>query len=317
MTTKVAAASTLKAAGLHFNKKSNKADIDKTADSAQSDFVASAKKYIEYLLGAVLRHTGLSSDIIKGLAAFDPYIMLKRPTEVALRHFSILYSTFQLRSWVLGPNEASCRDEYVALLDYLRVNHSSDPSLVNESADLIEFLMGLDFFHAHSQICYLFKLSCLCLTTVSPQYPAVVMGKIDTKGLQSRMSDVVLPCQSYLTEVPDLLAFCCSDINLDKFSLLSASFGQSGFCSDYDPWAYVDTFGRSSIYKSLMSSHRSVLSGEGGAAQTVALSDVPSVRDAPAVRLPSDTKRRRMERSRSRSRSSSVVVESTPGGSKD
>ena len=196
MTNKVAAASNLKAAGLHFNKKSSKAVIDKTADSAKSDFITSAKKYIEHLLRAVLQHTGLSSDIVKGLAAFDPYIMMKRPTEVALRHFGILYSTFQLRSWVTGPTEAACRDEYLALLDYVRTYHYSNPSLTNEKVDLIEFLMGLDFLQTHGHVCYLFKLSCLCLTSVSPRYPSVVVGKVDTQGLQSRIADVVLPCQS-------------------------------------------------------------------------------------------------------------------------
>ena len=219
-----------------------KAVIDKTADSAKSDFITSAKKYVEYLLGAVLQPAGLSPDIVKGLAAFELYIMVKRPTELALRHFGILYSTFQLRSWVTGPNEATCRDEYLALLDYLRTNLSSDPSLIGESVDLIEFLMGLDILQTHEHVCYLFKLSCLCLTSVSPQYPAVVMRKVDTQGLQSRI-DVVLPCQSSLSEVPDSLALCCTDANLDQFSLLSASFGQSGLCFDYDPWAYVDNFG--------------------------------------------------------------------------
>ena len=316
MTNKVASASNLKAAGLHFNKKSSKAAIDKTADAAKTDFVTSAKKYIEFLLGAVLQHTGLSSDLIKGLAAFDPYIMMKRPTDVALRHFSVLYTTFQLRSWVTGLNEAACRDEYLALLDYLRTYHSSDPSFTDEPIDLIEFLMGLDFLQTHEHIRYLFKLCCLCLTSVSPRYPAVTMGKVGTQGLQTRVSDVVLPCQSYLSEVSESLALCCTDVNLEKFSLLSSSFGQSGLCSDYDPWTYVDNFGRSSIYKSFMSSHRSVASAEVGAAD-VTVASVPSVRDAPAVKLASGTKRKRMERSQSRSRSSSVVMEASTSTSKD
>ena len=141
MTNEVAAASNLKAAGLNFNKKSSKAAIDKTAEAAKTDFVTSAKRFIEYLLRVVLQHTGLSSDIVKGLAAFDPHIMLKRPTEVALRHFGNLYSTFQLRSFVSATNEASCRDEYLAILDYLRTNHSSDFSLTSGPLDLVEFLI--------------------------------------------------------------------------------------------------------------------------------------------------------------------------------
>ena len=317
MTNKVTAASNLKAAGLHFNKKSSKAVIDKTSDSAKSHFITSAKKYIEHLLRGVLQHTGLSSDIIKGLAAFDPYIMMKRPTEVALRHFGILYSTFQLRSWVTGPNEAACRDKYLALLDYLRTYHYSYPSLTDDSGDLIEFLMALDFLQTHEHLYYLFKLSCLCLTSVSPRYPAVVMGKVDSQGLQSRIADVVLPCQSYLSDVSVSLALCCTDVSLEKLSLLSSSIGQSGLSSDYDPWTYVDNFGRSSIYKSFMSSHRSVLSGAGTSCKDVTAADVPSVRDAPAIMLLSDTKRRRMERSQSRSRSSSVEMEATTSSSKD
>ena len=71
---KVTAASNLKAAGLHFNKKSSKVAIDETAETAKTDFVTSAKKFIEFFLLGVLQDTGISSDIIKGLAAFDPYI---------------------------------------------------------------------------------------------------------------------------------------------------------------------------------------------------------------------------------------------------
>ena len=142
--------------------------------------------------------------------------------------------------------------------------------------------MGLEFFQTHEHVCYLFKLCCLCLTSVSPQYPAVTMGKTDSSGFQFRMADVVLPCQSYLSEVPDSLAFCCSDAILDKFSLLSASFGLSGFAPDYDPWTYVDNFGRSAIYKSLISSHRSALSASDSCPKSPAFADTSSVQNEPA-----------------------------------
>ena len=77
----VTAASNLKAAGIHLNEKSSKAVINKTAEPAKTDFITDAMKHIVYLLGEVLRHTGLSSDVIKRLAIFDPYIMFKMPTD--------------------------------------------------------------------------------------------------------------------------------------------------------------------------------------------------------------------------------------------
>ena len=312
---KVTTASNLKAAGL-FNKKSSKAAINKTSETAKSDFVSSVKDFIKFLLSGVLQHTELGSDLVKGLAAFDPYILFKRPVEVALRHFDRLYSTFQLRSWVSASNESVCRDEYVALLDYLRTNHSSEFSSASDPPDLINFFMDLEFLQTHDHLCYLFKLSCLCVTSISPEYSPVSLGRIDTKGFQSRLADVILPCQSYLSSVPDSLIACCTDSRFEKFFQMSSSFGQSAFTADYDPWAYVDVFGRSAIYKTLVSSYRSVLSGSEFHFRSPGFADTSSVRDAPAVKLPSDSKRRRMERNYSRSRASSVAGESPADGSK-
>ena len=314
---KVTTASNLKAAGLHFNKKSSKAAINKTAESAKSDFVGSARDFIKFLLSGVLQHTELGSDLIKGLAAFDPHILFRRPVEVALRHFDRLHSTFQLRSWVSASNESVCRDEYVALLDYLRANHFSEFSSASDPPDLIDFFMDLEFLQTREHLCYLFKLSCLCITSVSTEYPSVSLGRIDTKGLQSRLVDVILPCQSYLSTVPDSLVACCTKSRLEKFSELSSSFGQSAFAPDYDPWTYVDGFGRAAIYKTLVSSYRSVLSGTEFHFRSPGLADTSSVRDAPAVKLPSDSKRRRIKRSCSRSRASSVAEESPADVSKN
>ena len=176
--------------------------------------------------------------------------------------------------------------------------------------------MDLEFLQTHEHLCFLFKLSCLCVTSISPEYPPVSLGKLDTKGFQSRLADVILPCQSYLSSVPDSLIACCTESRLEKFFQLSSSFGQSAFTADYDPWTYVDNFGRSAIYKTLVSSYHSVLSGSELHFRSPSFADTPSVRDAPAVKLPSDSKRRRMERSRSRSRASSIAEESPADGSK-
>ena len=248
MVNNVAAASKLNSEGLHFNKLSDKSAIDKTADTARVDFYDDAMKFIQYVLGEVLQVAALSADNIKGLAAFDPNIMFKRPVEVALRHFEVLSSTFQLRSWVTSSNEATCRDEYIKLLDTLRTNYPSDFDITSLSPDVIEFLIVLEFFHPHDHLLYLFRLCCLCMTTVFPQNPAVVMGRIDTTSLRGRLADLILPCQRYLSGVPNLLSFCCEESSLEKISLLSASFGQSAFSPSYDTLVFVNSFRRSSIY---------------------------------------------------------------------
>ena len=175
--------------------------------------------------------------------------------DVALRHFDILYSTFSLRSWVPSANESLCRDQYMQLLDHLRTTYGPSFDLTSVSADLFEFLSELEFLR--DRLFYLFKLCCLCATSVSPTYLDVT---VSTAGRHSRLTDVILPSQSYVANVRDAVAFCSDDGNLAKFIDFASSFGRSAFAPDYDPWTYVDNFGRSKTYKSLLASYRVALS---------------------------------------------------------
>ena len=314
---KVSSASKAKAEGMHFGKKSERPAILVTTETVKSDFVKDSQQYIQYLINEVLRQTGLTTNIVKGMAAFDPLILFKRPMEIALRHFDILYSTFSLRSWVSSANESLCRDQYMQLLDHLRTTYDPDFDISSVSADLIEFLSELEFLRNRSCLSYLFKLCCLCATTVSPTYPDVTFGTISTAGRHNRLTDVILPSQSYLANVRDAVAFCSDNGNLTKFIDFSSSFGRSAFASDYDPWTYVDNFGRSKIYKSLLASYRTALSTPQKTLVRSAPEDQSSVADTSAVKAPSSTKRRKMERRASRASSSSTAGASEPGSSKD
>ena len=307
MTNKVGIAARQKAEGVHSGKRVDRSVIQKTASTIKSEFTQDVLKYIQYLIGAVLKQTGLSSYIIKGLAAFDPNLLLKRPTEVCLRHFDILYSTFRRRSWVLAANEPTSRDQYIALLDYLRANYSADFEVTDAAQDLIEFMMNLEFLQSQEHLSYLFKLCCLCITTVSTTYPAVKMGGISTSGHQGRFTDVILPGQSYLSNVPGSVHLCVDETNLIRFTQLSASFGQSAFSPTYDPWESVDQFGRSKIYKSLLSTYRTIQSESTGSSGQKISDEERSVVDEAALKVPSCSKRQKLARKSSRSRSSSVA----------
>ena len=158
---------------------------------------------------------------------------------------------------------------------------------MESSTDLIDFLMGLEFFQTHEHLFYLFKLCCLCLTSVSPQYPPVLFGSVDTTGYQGRFADLVVPCQSYLYCVPNSISHCCSDVNLEKFSVLSSSFERSAFSADYDPWTLVDEFGRSKIYKSLLTSYRAVTAVPSTRSVRIEKDTASSIPDDSAIKVPS------------------------------
>ena len=196
MTNKVSKACSQKSEGIHSGKKADKSIIQKTVLTLKNDFVRDELAYLQFLIGEVLRRASLSSNIVKGLAAFDPFVMLRRPTEVALRPFDTLYCTFLLRSCVTAANESTCRDEHVGLLDHLRANYASNLDVTQHSKNLIDFLKTLEYMQAHSYQLLLFKLCCLGVTSNSADFPAVTMGTISTSGCQSRTTDVILPSHS-------------------------------------------------------------------------------------------------------------------------
>ena len=215
----------------------------------------------------------------------------------------------QLGEWIGLPRRVCGAN------DQLKASSLPSFDVSQGSPDLIDFLVNLDFMQEHSHLMYLFKLSCFCITSESPQYPAVSIGSVSTSICQNRLVDVVLPAQSYLSGVPD--AFRTSDSSLTNFSLLSASFSQTASSASYDPWNFVDEFDRNEIYKTLLASYRSALSGLGEGTRSLDDTGSLSVGHMPAVVAPSDSKRRRMEKCGSRSRASAVVEDSPAGCSND
>ena len=96
------------------------------------------------------------------------------------------------------------------------------------------------------------------------------------------------------------------DDSMAKFSLLAAEFGRAVLVDEYDPWTYVDSFGRSRIYKSLLSSYKAATIAPSVSVRTVEESMLASVLDKSALTIPSSTKRRRSGSVGSRSTTSSV-----------
>ena len=127
------------------------------------------------MLDGVLHQSGLNSHLVQGLAAFNSHILFSRPIDVALRHFELLYKTFLLRSWVTSADESSYREEYLGLLDHLRITYPADFNLIDLSAELMEFLMGVDFLCTKPRLLHIFKLCCVCITAHSLPLLLLVM----------------------------------------------------------------------------------------------------------------------------------------------
>ena len=128
---------------------------------------------------------------------------------------------------------------------------------------------------------------------------------------------MILPGQSYLAGVRGPFSYSVNKTNLSKFMLLSVSFGQPGRYPTHDPWTSVDNFGRSGLYKSLLSSYLSVLAGAKKVPVRSETEEQSSIGNGSAQKPPSRSKCRIRERSAFRSSSSSVVGAPPKGSTKD
>ena len=70
LTNKVSAAGKAKAEGMHFGKKAERPAILATTETVKADFIKDNQQYVQYFINEVLRHTGLTTNIKKGMATF-------------------------------------------------------------------------------------------------------------------------------------------------------------------------------------------------------------------------------------------------------
>ena len=146
----------------------------------------------------------------------------------------------------MKDEESEYRDEYLQLIEHLQTTYPPGFNIEDVSPDLICSLMRLEFF---VHLYYLFELCCFCNTVPSPSYPALAIINSTTYNSDDRFTEVILSGQSYMAGVPDSVTHCCNETNMATFSLLSTDFAD-----DYDPWTFVDAFGRPQIYKTLLCS---------------------------------------------------------------
>ena len=294
LTSRVSSACKLKAERVHFGKQADKAVIAKTADDLKEEFADKAKKYVRFFLEGFLNQSGVASDIVKGLACFDPYVLFKTPHEFSTSCFEQLYTSFRLRRWVLSSNASLCREQYLELIDYLRNLYPSTVDPVAAVPDLIDFMVNLTFLQNRPNLLHLFRLSCLCLTNSVTDLPPVVFGEVDTSKPHCRLTDVILPAQSFLSGVPESISVVTSDSNLTSFLTLSTSFGRSAFAENYDPWQSVDNFGRARIYRALLSAAKTKKEGPKVVPSPVGSDAGSSVADASMVKAPGRLNRKRL-----------------------
>ena len=178
---------------IYSEKQLTPEETEAAVEATRDEFATKARSYLVHLLKVFLADISLNAGIIRGLASFDPVALLNLPLEQATYCFSALHRSFSLRGWLENSSEADIRDEYVEFLEYFREVNSGAKNTPEVFTDMVVTLMGMPELKMRKHLFHLFQLSCLCLTSKSPELPAVKFSGVDCSEPRSRLFDESCP----------------------------------------------------------------------------------------------------------------------------
>ena len=258
---KVATASKRKAESDLSESKGGKDAVDSLSTKLQEQFAIAARGYVCFLLDSVLKHDGLTAELTRGLGCFDPVVVFSMPLDLGLSLFQILFRSFSSRRWVKARDVDKYLDEYSGFIEDVR---KDCPGLVADpkmAFNLVELYMTFPSLRNRSHLLHVFRLSCLCLTSVSPDLPDVVYGSVDSSKGTCPLSEAFFPTQSYLSVVSGSSAICSSPSAIASFLTFEEQFGDAGFPDSFDPWTSVDFFGRWELFQKFQSVYNGISGG--------------------------------------------------------
>ena len=237
-------------------KKLPSTEVENVARRLKLTFSNLARSYILFLCTSIQGQISGVTDLVKGLSCFDPQVLLVSPLEMATASFTALFQNFCLRKWFEKSQELACHDEYLSFLQQLRSSYPDHSRTAGTITNSVKFLSELPSLSSRPLLYRLFRLSCLCLTSESPELPEVKFGPINTAYTRSRLTDVIQPVQSYVANVPDAIKEAVTSDAYTKFTHLSSTLGSGVLSKTYSPWASVDYFGKDALKEQMQAAHK-------------------------------------------------------------
>ena len=233
------------------DKKLPNSETDNIIRKHKLVFSNSARSYILFLCTSIQSQISGITDLVKGLSSFDPQVLFTFPLAQASASFSALFQNFRLRRWFEDTQELACHDEYLSFVQHLRSRYPDRVRTFSTISNTVKFLSGLSALQTRPLLLRIFKLSCLCLTSESPELPEVKFGPINTGNARSRLVEVIQPVQSYVANVPEPSKNATTPAAIANFTALSSTLGADILSKTYSPWSSVDFFGKDALKNQL------------------------------------------------------------------
>ena len=233
------------------DKKASRANLPKLVKANKEEFGRLGRSYVAYLFQAAQSNLQLTSDIVKGMGAFDLDVIFRSPLSQALYCFKQLFRSFHSRGYCQADDESIYTEEYLSFLDELRKEFPDldQPRVI--IIDAVSFISGHVTLLTRPHLARIFRLCCLCLDQNYTPMPTVKFGSVRTDDPKCQLVDSILPVQSYFTNVGRSIEALTTPASIKDFLAFEPTFGGTAFTDTYCPWDGLDLFNWAEIRTAL------------------------------------------------------------------
>ena len=185
--------------------------------------------------------------MVIGLGCFDYAVLFKLPKTVAVDCYQHLFQSFSSRGWVARELRNVHTDDYVEIIDDVRIVYLDELGVGPDVEGLVSFPPSCPDLSRKECTCDLFKLCCLCFGHVYPNLPDVSLESNKVGVTSVDLSSVIEPIQGYLLSGDSEGNFFTDPGSISSCMELIETFSDSALQCDYNPWESVNVHGYEKI----------------------------------------------------------------------
>ena len=223
----------------------------------------------------------------KGLAAFDPILLLREESDQAHDCFQTLFDTFQQRGWLELRDKPSAILEYESFMSGLKLDHLDSSGILQPIVDVISYFSDHALLNDKVLLKKMFRLVCLCLPLKGVVASNSSLGLEAEELSREAGRSLIMPLHSFLQQVGPSFAFNFNDDAIVECQGVVGS-GSLLYCvPEFSPWDHVEFAPREETYDRLQEIYHLIRSSPKKSKELAAPASLIGVIGAPPV-APSD-----------------------------
>ena len=224
--------------------------------SQSSDFLHQALEFLTEFVSSFQRATSRSVKFFKGLAAFNPTILVLEDTSYGLDCFSCLFGELRRRGWFSAVEKPSALSEYASFATEFAIHHVDSSGVPLSVPNVVDLFVSHHLLSTRPLLSRAFRTACLCLPRQGAPPESLSLGLAVEELSPEAARGLVLPLFSFLSQVGPDFKFPLEKSSVQECQgVLNAGsllYSDPGF----SPWDRVELNCRDDVYPALLAAYK-------------------------------------------------------------